>query len=350
MAQASACIPGVLFMAMGVLHLTGHYYSLMGAPTQVGAHPILASIENVGRGAGFVLASALPVDLAVALHPTEGALALLGLGTVKVSERYFAALRAWNKLALLGLLGCAAAFVFFLVFLVLTLVSFFGDIPLFDLDNDGEKDLIDPASLPLLVTFSVILVSFMLAAVNLFPGCIFWVLSMKVAAVLAEDAVVEVVKNVKLETMESEDVWYSRVIAPSTRLATTTMRYLSIGWGRGIAFASVALWLVSLSKMARFIQVSFHPESSYSGAAGVIRVLLPALGAALGPLLLALDLATVSSHCDRLVTSINDLGLHVLSVEHSATVHRRTEPLLATLKGMHAGQGLGLLVCVVSVA
>ena len=328
-------------MAMGVLHLTGHYYSLMGAPVRAGSHPILASIENVGRGVGFVLASALPVDLAVALHPTEGALALLGLGTVKVSERYFAALRAWNKLALLGLLGCAAAFVFFLVFLVLTLVSFFGDVPAFDLDQNGEKDLI---SLPMLVFFDVLLVNFLLGAVNLFPGCIFWVLSMKVAAVLAEDAVVEVVKNVKLETMESEDVWYSRVIAPSTRLATTTMRYLSIGWGRGIAFASVALWLVSLSKMARFIQVSFHPESSYSGASGVIRVLLPALGAALGPLLLALDLATVSSHCDRLVTSINDLGLHVLSVEHSAIVHRRTEPLLATLKGMHAGQGLGLLV------
>ena len=167
---------------------------------------------------------------------------------------------------------------------------------------------------------------------------------MKVAAALAEDSVQEVVKNVKPEAMESDDTWYSRVIRPSTALAKTTMRYISVGWGRGIAFAAMALWLVSLSKLARFLQVTFHPDSSYRGASGIIRVLLPALGCAVGPLGLALDLATVSSSCDKLVTTISDLGLEVDSMQHSARTYEKTKPLLSTLKGMHAGQGIGLLV------
>ena len=73
-------------------------------------------------------------------------------------------------------------------------------------------------------------------------------------------------------------------------------------------------------------------------------MLLPALACAVGPLVLALDLATVSSSCDKLVTTISNLGLEVDSVQHSARVYDKTKPLLATLKGMHAGQGIGLLV------
>ena len=45
-----------------------------------------------------------------------------------------------------------------------------------------------------------------------------------------------------------------------------------------------------------------------------------------------------------LVTTISNLGLEVDSVQHSARVYDKTKPLLATLKGMHAGQGIGLLV------
>jgi hypothetical protein len=338
MGQAGGFALGLVMIFVGVLALSGSAESMLGLKE---AHPALAFIESAGRGLMLMFASVLPVDLAAAVHPSSGALALLGLKTQKVSARTLRRLQNWRKLAWLGLLGCAGFALFCCTFMVLTAVSFAGDMRIMDVDQNGEKDLIP---VRMLGFFSVILVGFMLAAISLAPCCIYWALSMKVAAALAEDSVREVVKNVKVEAMESDDTWYNRVISPSTALANTTMRYISVGWGRGIAFAAMALWLASLSKLARFLQVTFHPDSSYRGASGIIRVLLPALACAVGPLVLALDLATVSSSCDKLVTTISNLGLEVDSVQHSARVYDKTKPLLATLKGMHAGQGIGLLV------
>ena len=123
MGQAGGFALGLVFIVSGVIVLSGSN-PMMGIEE---THPALAAIETIGRGAGLAFASVLPVDLAAAIHPSSGALALLGLKTQKVSARTLRRLRHWSKLASLGLLGCAGFALFCCTFMALTAVSFAGD-------------------------------------------------------------------------------------------------------------------------------------------------------------------------------------------------------------------------------
>ena len=57
-----------------------------------------------------------------------------------------------------------------------------------------------------------------------------------------------------------------------------------------------------------------------------------------------IDMATISSMCDQLQDMINDFGLRPMSCADADSVHRRTFPLLTTLRSMNANQGLGFVV------
>jgi hypothetical protein len=57
------------------------------------------------------------------------------------------------------------------------------------------------------------------------------------------------------------------------------------------------------------------------------------------PLLLASDLAYVSSLCDALLNTINNLRLRWESVESAQAVHLRVYPLLDTLRNLNNNQG-----------
>eukprot|EP01046_Picozoa_sp_COSAG06_P061869 COSAG06_NODE_13738_length_1224_cov_1.467556_3_plen_133_part_00 len=57
------------------------------------------------------------------------------------------------------------------------------------------------------------------------------------------------------------------------------------------------------------------------------------------PLLLASDLANVSSLCDALLNTINNLRLRWESVESAQAVHLRVYPLLDTLRNLNNNQG-----------
>lgn len=123
--------------------------------------------------------------------------------------------------------------------------------------------------------------------------CEWWLSILQVAAVLAEDTVTETVKAVTRGALETDDSWQDRVCTPSSQLAKQTMPRLSAGWGRGVFVACVAAWFMSFSKLARFLQKLDSPDYSEGGA--VMRVLLPAVAFALGPTLIMIDLAIVSS-------------------------------------------------------
>ena len=301
--------------------------------------PILAGIAQLCRGAAFVLLYRFPGDFVAVIHPETGGLALLGAGRQKVSASKMRALRFWMAVHNLGHLG---SFVWFcaMVGMLVWVGLLASEVMHNDFDKDGTLDEATPRQL---MPMTAIVTAYMLGSISLFPCCICWALSMKVAAVLAEDSVQEVAKNINPDALNSDESWHTLVSQPCSDLAKKTMWYISGGWGRGIAVGSLAMWLMSFSKLARFLDV-IHTEPEYSGAMGFIRVLLPAIGFALGPLVLAMDLATVSSLCDTMISAINDLGFGTNSVQHADEVYRKTRPLLAALKGMHADQGLGLLV------
>lgn len=301
--------------------------------------PILAAVEDFSRAFTFLLTVRFPTDLVNVIHPTSGGLALLGAGDRKVSSRQMGTLRCWKLTHDTGFLGLLAWFFFQCGAFVWVCGLAFG-VWRRDIDLDGTPDEATPQYLAYLFT---VVFMYTIASVGLFPTMICWSLSMKVAAVLAEDAVQEVIKNVRPEALKTDDSWHKHVYEPCGQLARKTMAHISAGWGRGVAMGSLALWTMSFAKLARFLD-KVHNDPAYSGAIGIIRTLLPSVAFALGPLLLALDLATVSSLCDLLINNINDLGLSTDSVDHANNIYRKTHPLLSFLKGLHGDQGMGLLM------
>ena len=66
------------------------------------------------------------------------------------------------------------------------------------------------------------------------------------------------------------------------------------------------------------------------------------LGFAVLPLVLSADVAHVSSMCDELLSTINDVRMEWDSTKEAQAVHARTFPLQSTLRNMNQGQGLGV--------
>ena len=67
---------------------------------------------------------------------------------------------------------------------------------------------------------------------------VMWLLSLKVAAVLAEDSVREAAKKVTPESVGSDEKFFPLVFEPCMELARKQMPILSSGWGRGAFLGS----------------------------------------------------------------------------------------------------------------
>ena len=66
------------------------------------------------------------------------------------------------------------------------------------------------------------------------------------------------------------------------------------------------------------------------------------LGFAVLPLVLSADVAHVSSMCDELLSTINDVRMEWDSTKEAQAVHARTFPLQCALANLNRGQGLGV--------
>ena len=238
-------------------------------------------------------------------------------------------------------------FVFFTVFPSTVYMLIFNEPP----GWFGEGGSVPPGGRPISLVFTILMPCF---AGMFFPGVpigLAWFISLKVAAGLANDDVVEVVKQATPAALKDDDQWTATVAAPAIKLATHTMAHLSEGWGQGTGIATVGLWIFAVCRFAMFLgggcatagDGTCDSGTSDTFAQAVQKELMPSLGAALAPLLIALDVAHVSSMCDRLLDSINQLRLAWSSSSDAYDVHRRTYPLLITLKGCNNGQGLGCM-------
>lgn len=170
---------------------------------------------------------------------------------------------------------------------------------------------------------------------------------MKVGVVLAEREVEDVIAQTTPQNVVAADPerWVAKVAAPATRLATQTMKQLSEGWGSGTGAAAVIMGVASLVQFVRTVHTIIISVAAGELAVWtVLRTFASMCVAAMAPFLLASDAAAVSTRCDVLRLTINDLRLDYSSDAQSKTIHERTYPLQLTLAELNHGQGLGFLI------
>lgn len=325
------CLQAVHVLSTGttVHHALGEE---MEAAADGAAPATLKLLETVVRSVAFLFMLPLPIDLVRAIHPTKGHLALLGAGTQTASQKAVSMLRFWRRCAYV----VAVVILVFAAFLCI----YFPYETYMDWSIDGHNSV-------QLFWGVCRRTGYAGAVLGIWAGCVFWLLSLKVAAVLAEDGVLDVVKDVTLDSVDSDDeTFYLKVFQPCMTLARKRMPILSAGWGRGAAFACLVAWSYSFAKFCRFLNSLHNPDyiSEYGQLAPFVRNFIPSLLYAVGPILVITDLAAVSTLCDRLMNRINLVNAECTSVAQLAEVYRRINPLLKCLKELNTGQGLGFCV------
>lgn len=169
---------------------------------------------------------------------------------------------------------------------------------------------------------------------------ILWYFSLKVGVSLAHDDVTEVVKRTTLQALANDKTFTTHVARPAIALATGTMSHLSTGWGKATGMMALLFMVASLANFLKLVHAIITngstPHQSATYAVGSCAILVPVF--------LAWDTAQVSSLCDKLVDTINNLRLTWDSTEAAQAVHLRTAPLLDTLSKLNSGQGAANLV------
>ena len=164
---------------------------------------------------------------------------------------------------------------------------------------------------------------------------------MKIAVVANEDDVANVAKEVAPSTLDDDAAWCKLVAQPTIELEKHSLRYLSSGWGMGVGY-SAFVCLVGVT--ANFLSLVHMIRTGTDGdtfARGLMLIVSFVV-----PFLLAADCAGVSTRCDALLRTINNLRLEWSSTEVAQQVHARVYPLQCTMKELNNGQGAELLLLV----
>lgn len=278
--------------------------------------------------------------LASAIRP-GGPLEALGAGTVEVPTRSVRRLRMWRNASIAGGLYAFGFGTLFVAFYFELIVAFFHVPPADEMvpgwsDNGYEM----PAREMMRITQKIFLPTSPMVVVSMlfgYPAAMFWYLSMKVAVLLAKRDVASVARDTNSEALRNDETFARRVAQPSIKLATVTMRNLSQGWGSGTAWTTLTFATIC---MLNFIGV-VHGIRVGESSRDTFRQTVGCLLGAVAPFIIALDAAAVSSQCDNLLRSINNLRLDWATTESAKDVHARTHPLQCTLMELNHGQGLG---------
>ena len=125
-----------------------------------------------------------------------------------------------------------------------------------------------------------------------------------------------------------ESKWVSKVAQPALKLATGSMKHLSSGWGAGTGFTAL---LCAWASIGNFMGVVHDIRMGDQEGHVIMRRTAGVVGAAMAPFIIAADTAHVSTCCDKLMQSINNLRLEWPSTDDADCIHRRTFPLQCTL-------------------
>ena len=107
------------------------------------------------------------------------------------------------------------------------------------------------------------------------------------------------------------------------------------------SLAFVLCWVISFSNFVVLMHNKVYNTAYYNP----LKHGTTCLAFAILPLILSADVAHVSSMCDTLLGTINDLRMEWDSTKEAQVVHARTFPLQTTLANLNQGQGLGVRHC-----
>ena len=261
-------------------------------------------------------------------HPDDDdrlmALKKLGAGTTRITEADARSLNRWRR-ALVGFGG---------LFLV-PLGVLFGIVVPIVLVASGSS-----TTTAALVQVVVIFVGVGLTVAIVVPILLFgWGISMKVAAALVNDEILEVIIQMEQVSPADDDAWQSKVVEPALAL-DGTLRRLSDGWGAGLASLTMACWAVALGGFTTALNTPLMValgdlRGIPPGTLQTIYLVVTSVVAVL-PLFIGLDLAAISTRCDVMMTALNNVRLR-----HGETYHLRVTWLETCLQRLNGGQGPG---------
>eukprot|EP01051_Picozoa_sp_SAG22_P019933 SAG22_NODE_3844_length_1505_cov_2.236842_1_plen_334_part_10 len=275
-----------------------------------------------------------------AIQPETGTLVMLGAGSKLVPARQVRSLQLWKKIMLVPTFVIVLWSLFTLYVFSVMLLHFVGISPL-----TGEGAVAMDAW-----SFFMPVMPFMMGSLLIgWPAGFCWYASLKVAVVLSRGDVQAVVECVEPAALRDDAAWCTKIARPSIRLATHTMPHLS-QFGDGVGLAALICLTGSVASFIGVVHAILFPEQLGMGSAeeegsdpiedggtGMARKILAMVGRALAPVLLAKDVADVSSLCDVLVNVLNELRLEWSTTAGAQEVHNRTYPLQMTLERLNGG-------------
>lgn len=269
--------------------------------------------------------------LALAAH-RDGGLALLGIGTVKIS------LKAKR------VLDCTAAFFTFTWFgmTLVSLTQIFAPL----LDPDRTSFAADPVE-PLLGWDAMSLCDWtgsgLFNLVSAFVGN-FWAFALAAAATLAHDAVTEVIKAVDVVETADKRMWHQRVELPTIRLAEETMHHLSTVFETGLVACFAGGWTGAIGSIAGFFGAQALQTSGSSSSSPQVYIVYALFYFAI-PFAVALPLASTSTRCDELMETLNLKRVRNLEDDSwNPDIECRMLALETALRQMNHSRGLGFTV------
>jgi hypothetical protein len=191
-----------------------------------------------------------------------------------------------------------------------------------------------------LVQVVALFVSLGLALATLVPIILFgWGISMKVAAALVRDEILEVVIPMEQVSPADDDAWQTKVVEPALALRGTLQR-LSDGWGAGLAGLTMACWALALGFFTMAVNTPICVDADdlleVPRGTSLIMNLACTIAFAVLPLFLGLDLAAISTRCDVMMAALNEVRLR-----HGESHHLRVTWLETGLQRQNGGQGPG---------
>lgn len=258
----------------------------------------------------------------------DGHLNQLGMGVVYISTRAANTLTRWN-VVLMMIVG-----IFQWQFIYVS--GKFGVLGQHSDDNPIYH--LEPGETELTVLQRANGLLWGLVAGLLYPCLVVWYLTLKEASVLVYDEVIETRRKLVSTKVESAG-WESVVVPQVLKLINTTLPVLSEGWGDGLIAIWLGCWVQGIGVFCLFLQTYATRLSVAHHVFGMIGV----VAYSLGPLLIAHDVASASSACDSILTSLNDKRKASL-LDSSVTTEGKLQQLERAICLENRGAGIGFVV------
>lgn len=147
-----------------------------------------------------------------------------------------------------------------------------------------------------------------------------WIISVKMATALSGHAVRTVITTV--DNMQDMTDWSTTVFAPTMNLASGTLAYLSIGWGRSVlvySFCALACILATFSIGLSPVALEAVDNPWFPTMLRVLCAAAVLIFTAL-PLIVASGPAHVSTQCEELLEALNELRIAMRTQEADSEI------------------------------